>query len=179
MLPNATRGSSGGVTGSGLEIRYMMPVGWGAYFRYARAVQANFKCSGECATWDQWDVTFGFSKRLQATPQKAAFREHTRLDLGLLYSQAATHSSCSNSLLTWSISCENGRPASGLNISGSAIGLEARLGLEVAVGPIGLGLDFGGAAFKSMTHGDNSDPLPSVFFAWSAQARAGLAWTIE
>ena len=179
VLPNATRGSSGSVTGSGLETRFMMPVGWGAYFRYARAVQGNSSCAEGSCTWDQWDLTFGFSKRLQATPQKSTFREHTRFDLGFLYSQAATHPSCSSSVLTWSIACANDKPASGLNISGSAIGLEARLGLEVAVGPIGLGLDFGGAAFKSLTHGGNSDPLPSVFFAWSAQARAGVSWTIE
>jgi hypothetical protein len=179
VLPNATRGQSGGVTGSGLEVRYMMPVGWGAYFRYARAVQGTSKCGDSCGTWDQWDLTFGFSKRLQATPQKQTFREHTRLDLGLLYSQAGTRSSCSSSPLTWSISCDSGKPSSGLNISGAAIGVEARLGLEVAVGPIGLGIDFGGAAFKSMTQGGNSDALPSIFFAWSAQARAGLAWTIE
>jgi hypothetical protein len=179
VLPNATRGGSGKVMGSGLETRFMMPVGWGGYFRYARAVQDNFKCGDACATWDQWDLTFGFSKRLQATPQKSTFREHTRFDLGFLYSQAATRATCSNSLFTWSIGCDSGKPTSGLNISGSAIGIEARLGLELAVGPIGLGLDFGGAAFKSLTHGGNSDALPSVFFAWSAQARAGLSWTIE
>lgn len=179
VLPNATRGSSGSVTGSGLETRFMMPVGWGAYFRYARAVQGNSSCADGSCTWDQWDLTFGFSKRLQATPQKTTFREHTRFDLGFLYSQAGTHPSCSGSVFTWSIACANDKPASGLNISGSAVGIEARLGLELAVGPVGLGLDFGGAAFKSLTHGGNSDPLPSVFFAWSAQARAGLSWTIE
>ena len=86
-----------------------------------------------------------------------------------------------DTMLPWSLSCSAGTSGvgHGLNSSGTALGLEARLSVELAVGPIGLGLDFGGAAFKSLTSGSNSDALPSLFFAWSAQARAGLSWTIE
>jgi hypothetical protein len=179
VLPSATRGASGGAYGSGLEARYIMPVGWGGYARFTRVRQDNQKCGDDCYVWDHWDVTLGLSRRLQATPQRPAFREHTRFDLGFAYSQANTSLSCDGQYTPWSISCTSGASARHRNASGSALGIEARLAVEIGVGPVALGLDVGGGAFKSLTHGENSEPLPTVFFAWSAQARAGLSWSIE
>jgi hypothetical protein len=183
VMPNASRGSSGAARGSGLEARYVMPAGWGGYFRYSRVAQSNQQDAGTAAAfvWDQWDVTFGLSRRLQATPQRVGFREQLRLDVGFSYSQAGTNLACSNSAFVWAISCDSGTAANGhpTNASGSAFGMEARLSLDFGVGPIGLGVDFGGGAYKSLTHGSNSEPLPSLFYSWNAQLRAGLSWTIE
>lgn len=179
VLPSATRGQSGSAYGSGLEARYILPVGWGGYFRFSRVRQDNQKCGDACYVWDHWDLTFGLSRRLQATPQRPTFREHTRLDVGFSYSQAGTHTSCDGGYLPWSISCASGASTKHVNASGSAFGIEARLAAEIGVGPIALGLDVGGGAFKSLTHGESSEPLPSVFFAWSAQARAGVSWSFE
>ncbi len=180
VLPGALHGESGPVAGSGFEARYLLPVGWGAYAHWTHVVQQNVTCGADCWVWDQWEATLGLSRRLQATPQNKLIREHTRFDLGFAYSQAGTNLSCGGAYVPWNVACASGSwPSHPINSSGSAVGMEARLALEIGIGPVGLGFDFGGAAYKSLTHGSASDPLPSLFYAWSAQARAGVNWTIE
>lgn len=160
------------VRGAGAELRYVMPVGWGAYWRWtdvASSVQNQFE-------WRQSELMFGFSRRVFRTGRVDpwTFRSQARVDVGVGFSRVGTNESCSQSFVPFGTSCSTG-PGRPPNITGDAAALEVRLSGDVGFGPIGLGLDVGFAAYARYVTGDNSVPPPGLFYLPSAQLRLGVA----
>ncbi|GAC1578724.1 MAG: hypothetical protein NVS3B20_09810 [Polyangiales bacterium] len=164
----------GGATrGSGMEGRFMMPIGWGAYYRFGN--EATKKQDG--FDWNHFDIGGGFSRRLAGfgSPELWTLRGQLHLDFGLLYSQIETHESCATGYAPFSTQCQSVSQSRGGDASGAALGLEARVGGELGVGPIGVGIDVGEAGYLRLISGANSLPIPARYSLLSVQFKAGIA----
>lgn len=170
-IDNAPAGQSGLIRGAGIELRYMMPVGWGAYYRYVSAATAN----KDRFDWYQSEYVAGFSRRLLAVGRRDLWsvRVAARFDFGVGYTQIGTNETCTRSFVPFGTSCSTG-PNRPVNVQGDALLAEARFAADAGVGPIYLGLDIGSAAYLNVTTGGNSASLPAVFFAPSGQVKLGV-----
>ncbi len=173
QLPSsAEHGKSGSLRGSGLELRFNMRPGIGAYYRLTTATTAN----NDKNDVYQLEWAFGFSKRLHATgkPGFWQFRTSSHLDFGFLYWHLDTNESCTRSYSPLSSSCETLDWSRGNNTSGSGVGLEARLGAEIAIGLLGLGFDVGVAGYQKWSTGGNSDSPPMNYWVPTAQLKLSV-----
>ncbi len=170
-INNAPVGKSGVVRGAGLELRYMMPIGWGAYWRYVSTASSN----GDRFEWFQGEFVAGMSKRLFAVGRTDLWspRASGRFDFGVGYTQVGTHESCTKSFAPFGTSCVTG-PNRPVNVQGDALVVEARFGADLAYGPLFLGLDVGAAAYTNITTGSNSRSLPAFFLSPSGQVKLGV-----
>ena len=159
--------------GSGVELRFMMPIGWGAYYR-ANTQATNNRDGYE---WKHIDVGGGFSRRLLAVGSGKTWglRAQLHFDVGFLYSQLATHETCKTGITPFATSCDTITPGYPGNAAGVALGLETRFGGEVGIGPLGLGLDLGVAGYREIVTGGNSREIPGWFAIPSALLKVGLA----
>ena len=176
---DSERGKSGSLQGSGVELRFMMRAGVGAYYRWTNAAShANNK-----QDWYHLEYAFGFAQRLHATGKSGllGLRTSSRLEFGILYTQLGTNESCTRSYMPLATDCSTANfgtsaanPAGG-NASGAGIGLEMRLGGDVALGPFDLGLDVGISGYRRWSTGSNSVSIPGWFYVPSAQLKLAIA----
>ncbi len=164
--------TSAAVRGAGLELRYLLPIGWGAYWRYTD-VASNV---GNQFDWQQSELMLGVSRNVfragRADPW--TFRAQAHVDVGFVFSRIGTNQTCSQSFVPFGTSCSTG-PGRPPNITGDSAALEVRLAGDVGFGPIGLGVDVGFGAFARYVTGDNSVPPPGLYYLPSAQLRLGIA----
>jgi hypothetical protein len=170
-INGAERGKSGLARGPGLELRFMMPVGWGAYYRHLAIATSN----DDQADWKHSEFIAGLSRRLLAvgSPQLWSARASARFDFGVGWTQTGTHERCTQSFVPFGTDCSTG-PNRPRNVQGDAFAFEARLGADIGVGPLYLGLDVGMSAFLNVTTGSNSASLPSLFLSPSGQVKLGF-----
>lgn len=170
-INGAPVGQSGMVRGAGVELRYMMPIGWGAYWRYVNTASAN----GDRFEWSQGEFVAGMSKRLLAVGRADLWapRASARFDFGVGYAQVGTHETCTRSFAPFGTSCVTG-PNRPMNVQGDAFVVEGRFGADLGYGPLFLGLDVGAAAYANITTGNNSRSLPAFFFSPSGQLKVGV-----
>lgn len=168
---NAPVGKSGMVRGAGVELRFMLPIGWGAYYRYVSTATAN----NDRFEWFQGEFVAGLSKRLLGLGRRDLWttRIGARFDFGLGWTQTGTNETCKRSFVPFGTSCTTG-PNRPMNVQGDALVVEARVGVDVDLGPVNVGVDVGSAAYLNITTGPNSQSLPAIFFAPSGQLKLGL-----
>lgn len=175
-VSGAEVGKSDWARGAGLELRFMMPVGWGAYYRYVEAATAAVRPASEQFEWKHNEFAFGVSRRLLRLGRKDLWapRVISTFDLGLGWAQLGTHQVCARSYAPFGTDCSTGgnRPR---NVQGDALALEARVGAAVGYGPLTLGFDIGAAAYLTILAGGNSHAPPTTFYIPSGQLRLGLA----
>lgn len=176
-IDGAKVGESGLARGAGVELRYMMPIGWGAYYRWTDVATAGTHKASEAFEWEHQEYTAGVSRRLLRLGPGGLWqpRVQAQLDVGLGYSQIGTHERCTRSYAPWGTSCTTATGGRQQNVAGDALSLEARIGANVSYGPFTVGLDIGAAAYLTLVGGDNSFTPPGTFFAPSGQLRLGLA----
>lgn len=171
-MGGAERGKSGLARGPGLELRFMMPIGWGAYYRYVNVATAH----NDAADWYHGEFVAGLSRRLMAVGDKRlwSFRSSARFDFGMGWTQTGTNERCEQSFVPFGTNC---RSRAGLpkNVQGDALAFEARLGGDVGIGPLYVGVDVGMSAYLNVTTGSNSLSLPWLFLSPSGQLRLGVA----
>jgi hypothetical protein len=170
-INNAPVGKSGIVRGAGIELRFMMPIGWGAYYRYTSVATAN----KDRFDWFSGEFVAGLSKRLLAIGRRDLWspRVSARFDFGVGWTQTGTNESCTRSFVPFGTKCSTG-PNRPMNVQGDALVVEARFGADFLVGPINVGLDVGSAAYMNITTGENSQSLPAFFFSPSGQLKLGV-----
>lgn len=170
-INGAEQGKSGLARGPGLELRYMMPIGWGAYYRHVGVATSN----NDQAEWKHSEFIAGLSRRLLAVGSRELWsaRASARFDFGVGYAQTGTHERCTKSLVPFGTDCTTspGRPR---NVQGDALAFEARLGADVGVGPLYVGFDVGMSAYLSILTANGSASLPSLFLSPSGQVKLGL-----
>jgi hypothetical protein len=172
-MNNAPVGKAGMVRGAGIELRYMMPIGWGAYWRYVSTASAN----RDRFEWFQGEFVAGISKRLLAVGRADLWapRASARFDFGLGWTQTGTNETCTRSFVPFGTKCVTG-PNRPMNVQGDALVAEARFGADLGFGPIMLGLDVGAAAYANITTGSNSQSLPAFFLQPSGQVKLGVGF---
>jgi len=165
-------GQSGGQFGSGLEARFMMPIGWGAYYRTNRAATNN----GDNFDWSHFEFSAGFSRRIVRGGSANLFspRYQVHFDFGMLYSKLGTNERCTRSWAPLYTKCETTTSDHPVNLDGSYFGLEARIGADVSFGPLGVGVDVGIGGFRRIVTGGNSADPPTWFAAPTAQLKMGI-----
>jgi len=175
-VAGAEVGKSDLARGPGLELRFMMPVGWGAYYRYNDVATAAQRPPSEQFEWEHQEWMFGVSRRLMRVGRGEmwSFRAQSTLDFGLGWSRLGTHQVCERSYTPFGTNCYTG-PKRPTNVQGDAMAFETRIGAAIGFGPLTLGVDIGAAAYLTLLAGSNSLSPPSPFFAPSGQLRLGLA----
>ena len=174
LATSASRlGANDALVGSGLQARFMLPVGWGAYYRWTTST-SNAR---DGADWFDSELAMGVSRRLESSSHKSFWgvRWHLRLDAGLTYSVLDTNERCSHGVVPFAASCTTttlGRPA---DASGNALGVEGRLAGTVGVGPFSLGLDIGAAESHRLTTSSGSVAIPTWIGLTTAQIEVGFA----
>lgn len=165
------RGKSGIARGPGLELRFMLPIGWGAYYRHVGVATSN----NDGAEWYHGEFVAGLSRRLMAVGSRElwAFRASARLDFGLGWAQTGTHDRCTKSFVPFGTDCLT-IPGGPKNTQGDAMAFEVRVGADVGVGPLYVGADVGMSAYLNVTTGGNSTSLPWLFLAPSGQLKLGI-----
>lgn len=170
-INGAEQGKSGLARGPGLELRFMLPIGWGAYYRHLAVATSN----NDQADWKHSEFIAGLSRRLLAVGSRQLWsaRASARFDFGVGYAQTGTHERCTKSFVPYGIDCVTspGRPR---NVQGDALAFEARLGADIGVGPLYLGFDVGMSAYLNVTTGSGSASLPALFLSPSGQVKLGL-----
>lgn len=171
-IDNAPKGKSGLIRGAGVELRFMMPIGWGAYYRYVGAATAN----KDRFDWYQAEYIGGISRRLLAIGRRELWtpRVSAHVDFGIGWTQVGTNESCTRSFVPFGNSCTTG-PNRPVNVQGDAMLVEARFAAELGYGFLFAGLDVGGAAYMNVTTGNNSESLPAFFFSPGGQLKLGVA----
>lgn len=174
-IDGAPRGKSGFARGAGLELRFMMPIGWGAYYRYLNVATAN----KDGQDWYHGEFVAGLSRRLMSVGRRELWstRASARFDFGVGYAQTGTNERCTQSFVPFGTDCSS-RGGLPKNVQGDALTFEARLGADVGFGPVAIGLDVGMSAYLNVTTGGNSLSLPWLFLAPSGQLRLGVALPI-
>jgi hypothetical protein len=169
---DSERGRPGMLQGSGVELRFMMRAGVGAYYRWTNAA-TNM---GNKQDWYHLEYAFGFAQRLHATGKSSllGLRTSSRVELGFLYTQLGTNESCSRSYVPLATDCSTTNFGPG-NASGAGVGLEMRIGGDVAFGPLDLGLDIGISGYRRWSTGSNSVSIPGWFYVPSAQLKLAIA----
>ncbi|MEO7092066.1 MAG: hypothetical protein ABI175_02370 [Polyangiales bacterium] len=169
---DSERGTSGMLQGSGVELRFMMRAGVGAYYRWTNAATNT----GNKQDWYHLEYAFGFARRLHATGKSdlIGLRTSSRIELGFLYTQLGTHEACSRSYVPLATDCSTTNYAPG-NASGAGVGLEMRLGGDIAFGPLDLGLDIGISGYRRWSTGSGSVSIPGWFYVPSAQLKLAIA----
>lgn len=175
VVPSPELGTSGTLAGSGFELRFMMPVGWGAYYRWVNGA-TNARNGFD---WFHGDFSFGIDRRLHATggPSTWSVRTQSRFELGLAYTQLGTNLTCTRSASPLATSCDGGGIAG--NVSGAGFGLETRIAAEIALGPIYVGADLGIAGYRRWSTGSASLSPPGWFALPSAQLRMGVGFSFD
>lgn len=175
-VAGAEVGKSDLARGPGLELRFVMPMGWGAYYRWTDVATAAIRPASEQFEWEHQEWFFGVSRRLLRIGRGEfwAPRVQAALDVGLGWSQIGTHQVCTRSYVPFKTDCSTG-PNRPQNVQGDALGFEARVGAGVSFGPITVGVDVGAAAHLTLFGGSNSWAPPWLFFTPSGQLRFGLA----
>jgi hypothetical protein len=169
---DSERGKSGTLQGSGVELRFMMRPGVGAYYRWTNAATN----SGNKQDWYHLEYAFGFAKRLHATgkPGLIGLRTSSRFEIGFLYTQLGTNEACTRSYMPLATDCSTTNFGLG-NASGAGVGLEMRLGGDVAFGPLDLGVDIGISGYRRWSTGSGSVSIPGWFYVPSAQLKLAIA----
>jgi hypothetical protein len=173
LVGTPDRGKSGTLQGSGLEARFTMPMGWGAYYRWTTAATNN----SDRFDWKHLDLAAGFSRRVVAggSPSLWGFRYQVHLDFGFVYTKLGTNEACTTGIAPFATSCSTTTPTHEWNADGAGIGLEARVGAALGVGPLAIGVDLGVGGFRTLVTGGNSADPPAWFAAPLAQLKVGLA----
>lgn len=171
-IGGAEVGKSGLARGPGVELRFVLPMGWGAYYRWTDSATSN----GDRFEWEHSEYMAGVSRRLLRVGrgQLWAPRVQATFDLGVGWSRIGTHESCTRSFVPWGTDCFTG-PSRPQNVQGDALSFEARVGAGISFGPLTVGADVGASAHVTVDGGDNSWAPPPWFFAPSGQLRLGLA----
>jgi hypothetical protein len=171
-INGAERGKSGLARGPGLELRFMMPVGWGAYYRLVHVATAN----KDEADWYHGEFIAGLSRRLMSVGSARPWttRASARFDFGVGWTQTGTNKQCTQSFVPFGTHCSTpgGRPR---NVQGDALAIEGRIGADFGLGPLFVGVDVGMSAYLNMWTGSNSASLPWLFLSPSGQLRLGVA----
>jgi hypothetical protein len=172
-VDGAEVGKSGLVRGSGLEVRFAMPMEWGAYYRYVTSATKN----GDRAEWSHKEFSFGVSRRLVHVGRRDLWspRASARIDVGLGYVSFGTNTTCSGGFGFYSVSCQtpNGQP---VNATGDAFALEARVGGDLSYGVLFVGADVGIAGYWRFVTGGNSVSPPALSYMPSGQLRIGVGF---
>lgn len=175
VLPNPEVGKSGLVRGSGLEVRFVMPVAeWGAYYRYVTSATHG---NDDGFEWSHSEFMMGFSRRLMHVGRSELWspRASAHLDVGIGYTTVGTHTSCNGNVAPFSTSCETA-PRTTLNATSDALATELRLGADLSFGLFFLGLDVGASALARITTGGNSVSAPGIMYLPSGQLRLGIGF---
>jgi hypothetical protein len=161
-INGAEQGKSGMARGPGMELRFMLPIGWGAYYRHVGVATS----SDDKAQWYHGEFIAGLSRRLLAVGSREFWsaRASARFDFGVGWTQTGTHERCKQSIVPFGTDCSTG-PGRPRNVQGDAMAFEGRLGADIGVGPLYLGLDVGMSAYVNVTTGSNSASLPALFFS--------------
>ena len=169
---DSERGKSGSLQGSGFEVRFMMRPGVGAYYRWTNAATN----SHDGADWYHLEYAFGFVRRLHETGRAdlLGLRTSSHLALGFLYTQLGTNEACTRGYAPLAADCSTTNFDRG-NASGAGVGMELRLGGDVAFGPLDLGLDVGISGYRRWSTGSNSVSIPGWFYVPSAQLKLAIA----
>jgi hypothetical protein len=176
VLPSPEVGKSGLVSGSGLELRFVMPVAeWGAYYRYVNSATHN----NDGYEWSHSEFMMGFSRRLMHVGRRDLWspRASAHLDVGFGYTTVGTHTTCNRSVVPFSTTCETVQdPHRAPNATSDALAIEARVGGDLAFGIFFLGLDVGASALARITTGGGSVSAPGVMYLPSGQLRLGIGF---
>ncbi|MGZ3419162.1 MAG: hypothetical protein ACXVEF_27655 [Polyangiales bacterium] len=176
VLPSPEVGKSGLVRGSGLEVRFVMPVAeWGAYYRYVTSATRN----NDGFEWSHSEFMMGFSRRLMHVGRRDLWspRASAHLDVGFGYTTVGTHQSCNGNVVPLSTSCETGNdPHRPTNATSDALALEARVGADLTFGILFLGVDVGASVLARITTGSNSVSAPGIMYLPSGQLRLGIGF---
>ncbi len=170
-------GKSGAMRGSGLEARFMMPIGWGAYYRAITAATDN----RDGFEWKHFEIGAGFSRRILrgGTANLLGVRYQLHIDIGMFYAQLGTHETCTTGMVPFAASCDSLSAKRAPDAHGVSLGLEARIAAEVGLGPIGFGVDLGAGAFRGILTGGNSLDPPTWYLVPSAQVKLGLVYAFD
>jgi hypothetical protein len=170
-INGAEQGKAGMARGPGLELRFMLPIGWGAYYRHIGIATAN----DDRADWKHSEFIAGLSRRLVAVGSRELWsaRASARFDFGVGWTQTGTHERCTRSFVPYGTDCVTG-PGRPRNVQGDAMAFETRVGADIGFGPLYLGLDIGMSAYLNVTTGNDSASLPWLFLSPSGQLKLGL-----
>lgn len=174
-IPAGGLGKSGAIQGSGWLVKYVMPVGWGGYWRWSNYSTTN----NDHYDWYQRQYVFGFLRRIHQTGRAGwwSVRTQSHLAIGMMYWQMGTNESCARSFAPLGTTCQT--LGAQQNASGSGIGMEVRVGGEVGAGPIALGVDVGVEGYRRWSTGSNSDSPPGWSYAPTVQLNLGITLPIE
>ncbi|MBI2391184.1 MAG: hypothetical protein HYV09_16460 [Deltaproteobacteria bacterium] len=175
-VSGAERGQSDLARGPGLELRFFMPVGWGAYYRHTQVATAAIRPVDEQFEWKKSEFVAGLTRRLLTLGRRELWspRVQAHFDFGVGWAQLGTNQKCTRSYVPFGTDCFTG-PNRPQNVQGDALTFETRVGAFVAYGPLTLGLDIGAAAYLTVTSGTKSIAPPPWFFAPSGQLKLGVA----
>jgi hypothetical protein len=171
-LSGAEQGKAGLARGAGFELRFTMPIGWGAYYRYTGVATGH----NDGFDWFSGEFVAGLSRRLLSVggPNLWSARASARFDFGLGWTQTGTNERCTRSFVPFGTECTTFSGNRSRNVQGDAMVTEARVGGDLGVGPIYIGFDVGIAAYLNVTTGNNSLSLPWLFLAPSGQLKLGV-----
>lgn len=170
-VPSGTAfGKSGAMQGSGWDLRFMMPPGVGAYYRWNNAAQHD----GNHVDWYLVQYAFGIAGRLHSTGRSGlwSIRTQSRIEWGFLYFQANTDDNCTRSWAPRGAECSGVSAAA--SASGAGIGTELRVAGEIDVGPLAISVDVGATGYRSWSSASGSASLPGWFWIPNAQLKFGL-----
>lgn len=175
-VSGAERGQSDLARGPGLELRFFMPVGWGAYYRHTQVATAAIRPLDEQFEWKKSEFVAGLTRRLLSLGRRDLWspRVQAHFDFGVGWAQLGTNQRCTRSYVPFGTECSTG-PNRPQNVQGDALTFETRVGAFVAYGPLTLGVDVGAAAYLTVTSGTKSISPPPWFFAPSGQLKLGVA----